>query len=244
MLLLAGCVQPGLAPGIEAATRRVLDALGIECCVPPAAGCCGAIRQHLDDARGALEEARRNIDAWWPLVEAGAEALVVNASGCGVMVREYGHLLRDDPAYAARATRIAALACDLAELVQRELPQLAALAVRTAVPARIAFHPPCTLQHGLRIVGVVEAILAALGAQLRPFPDAGQCCGSAGTYSLLQAPLAERLRQAKIAALEHSGADLVLSANVGCIEHLAGAARLPVRHWIEWVDERIAGGRA
>jgi glycolate oxidase iron-sulfur subunit len=241
VLLPAGCVQPGLMPNVDAATARVLDALGIETVVPRAGGCCGALRHHLEDRAGALAEVRRNVDAWWPHVEAGVEAIVTNASGCGVMVRDYAHLLRDDPVRAPRAARIAALARDLVEIVAPELPRLQAqLAVAGREPRRVAFHPPCTLQHGQRLAGRVEAVLARLGADLVRFADPGQCCGSAGTYSLLQPALAAELRDRKLAALDAAGPELVLSANVGCIAHLGGAARVPVRHWIEWVDARLA----
>jgi glycolate oxidase iron-sulfur subunit len=236
MLLLAGCVQPAMAPNINGATARVFDALGIELIVPRSAGCCGAIRQHLSDQPGALRQARRNIDAWWPHIEAGAEALVMNVSGCGAMVREYGHLLRHDPAYAAKAMRVSALTRDAAELLPALLPPL--LGQRGA-GTRVVFHPPCTLQHAQKIRGVVEAMLSEAGVQVLPFSDAHLCCGSAGTYSLLQPDLANQLRDRKLRALLAPGPDTILSANIGCITHLASAAQLPVQHWIEWVDARL-----
>jgi glycolate oxidase iron-sulfur subunit len=238
VLLLAGCVQPGLAPNVNAATARVLDALGMEAVVPPAAGCCGAVRQHLGDPQGALDDARRNVDAWWPQLQAGAEAIVMNASGCGAHVREYGHLLRGDPAYAAKAARVSAATRDVVEVVRARLPE--SPAARRA-SGRVAFHPPCTLQHGQRIRGQVEALLASLGATVVPFEDANLCCGSAGTYSLLQPALAAELRARKLAAIHSAAPDVILSANVGCVTHLAGAARVPVRHWIEWVDDLLSG---
>lgn len=248
VLLLAGCVQPGLAPGVNTATARVLDALGLEVLVPSDAGCCGAIRQHLGDPARALDDVRRNVDAWWPHVEAGAEAIVTNASGCGVTVREYGHLLRHDPAYAARAARIAALARDVVELVAPRVAELTGRAQPSdarggTVAPRLAFHPPCTLQHGQRIRGEVERVLATLGATVVPFRDEQLCCGSAGTYSLLQPALANELRDRKLAAIAAAAPDEILSANVGCIAHLGAAAGVPVRHWIEWVDDRL-GPRA
>jgi len=238
MLLLAGCVQPSLMPNVNFATARVLDALGIELIVPPEATCCGAIRHHTSDQRGALKEARRNIDAWWPHLEAGAEAIVLNASGCGAMVREYAHLLAEDVAYAAKARRVSDAVSDLAELLP---PLLEPHYVRlgTSRPERVVFHPPCTLQHAQRIRGTVEALLRASGATVLPFRDAHLCCGSAGSYSLLQPRIAEALRQRKLEALMAVKPDVILSANVGCLSHLSSGARIRVQHWIEWLDARL-----
>jgi glycolate oxidase iron-sulfur subunit len=236
MLLLAGCVQPAMSPNINAATARVFDALGIELLVPAAAGCCGAIRHHLSDQSGALEHAKRNIDAWWPHIQAGAEALVMNASGCGAMVREYAHLLRHDAHYAIKAARVSALTRDVAELLPALLTPLLA---QRGKGARLVFHPPCTLQHAQKIRGVVEAMLQASGAEVLPLSESHLCCGSAGTYALLQPQLANQLRDRKLAALLASGPDTILSANIGCISHLASAARIPVQHWIEWADARL-----
>ena len=238
LLLLAGCVQPSMQPNINAATARVLDALGIETVVPADAGCCGAIRQHLDDLDGALDDARRNIDAWWPQLEAGVEGIVLNASGCGSQVREYGHLLRDDPAYAAKARRVSDAARDLAEWLRDEAPALQER-VAPAGGVRLAFHAPCSLQHGQRVRGAVESLLAALGAEVLPVAEAHLCCGSAGTYSVLQPELSQRLRERKLEALTVGHPDAVLSANIGCIVHLAAKSTVPVRHWIEWLDERL-----
>ena len=239
MLLLAGCVQPALSPSINAATLRVFDALGITLQVAPDAGCCGAIRHHLDDHDGALSEARRNIDAWWPAVEAGAEAIVLNASGCGTMLHEYGHLLRHDAAYAAKAARISALVRDVAEVLPALLAQLAPR-LRERRAQRVVFHPPCSLQHGQKIRGAVESMLTTLGAEVLPFADAHLCCGSAGTYSLLQPQLSRELRDRKLAALGAPRPEVILSANIGCLTHLAGGTPLPVQHWIEWLDEQLA----
>ncbi|HEY5020552.1 MAG TPA: glycolate oxidase subunit GlcF [Steroidobacteraceae bacterium] len=239
MLLLAGCVQPSMSPNINAATARVFDALGIELIVPTAAGCCGAIRHHMTDHQGALLDVKRNIDAWWPHIEAGAEAIVMNASGCGAMVRQYAYLLRLDPVYASRAARVSALTRDLAELV----PPLLAPRIETLLsgkPERIVFHPPCTLQHAQNVRGVVEALLSAAGAQVLPFKDSHLCCGSAGTYSVLQPALANSLRERKLEAIMASEPDTILSANVGCIAHLATTAPVTVQHWIEWVDSRLS----
>jgi len=201
--------------------------------VAPGSGCCGAIRQHLDDHGGARNSIRRNIDAWWPFVESGqVEAIVSNASGCGAMVKDYAHLLREDPAYAAKANRIVELTQDVAEF-------LAGCTVPAAPRAqRVAFHPPCTLQHGLKIRGQVEALLRSLGAELVPVRDAHLCCGSAGTYSILQTGLSQELRERKLDALQEEAPEVILSANIGCIAHLQGGTETPVRHWIEWLDER------
>jgi glycolate oxidase iron-sulfur subunit len=241
VLMLEGCVQPAMAPNINTATARVLDAVGIEVVRTPGNGvqCCGALRFHLDDQEGAAAAARRNIDAWWPGILQGVEAIVVNASGCGVMVKDYWHLLAGDPAYAEKAAQVSALARDPCEL----LPAFATvLANRVATPAlpRVVFHPPCTLQHGQQIRGVVEELLQRLGAEVLPFDERHLCCGSAGSYSLLQPALAGRLRDRKLRALEAPQPDAILSANIGCIAHLRGATQRPVLHWIEWLDQAIA----
>ena len=237
MLLPIGCVQPSMSPSIDSATARVLDALQIQAITPPA-GCCGAIKYHLNDHDAALIEVRRNIDAWWPHIEAGVEAIVMNASGCGTMVKEYAHLLRDDPAYAAKAERVVALARDLAEILPAHAQTLRSK-LRDTAPERVVFHPPCTLQHGQKIRGVVEGLLETLGATVLPIPESHLCCGSAGTYSVLQPELSIQLRDRKLAGLQAQEPDVVLSANIGCITHLAGAAQVPVRHWIEWLDARL-----
>ncbi|MES2149590.1 MAG: glycolate oxidase subunit GlcF [Pseudomonadota bacterium] len=238
MLLLDGCVQPSMAPNINAATARVLDRVGVQLIVAPKAGCCGAIRQHLDDQRGALDDMRRNIDAWWPLVLAGAEAIVMTSSGCGVTVKDYGHLLRDDPIYGPRAQRISGITRDLSEIV----PQFeAALVARTrgAPAARVAYHPPCTLQHGQQIRGKVEQLLRALGVEVSLCADSHLCCGSAGTYSITEPVLSRKLRDLKVENLQATGAELIVSANVGCQAHLQGASALPVQHWIELIDRML-----
>jgi glycolate oxidase iron-sulfur subunit len=232
-----------MAPNINTATARVLDALGIETLRPKAAGCCGAIRYHLNDHDGGLADARRNIDAWWPYVKdaeaEGVIAIVVNASGCGVQVREYGHLLALDPAYAKKAERISAMAQDPAEL----LPSLAA-ELKQALPAplegRVVFHSPCTLQHGLKVRGAVESLLTSLGAQVPPVGEPHFCCGSAGTYSVLQSELATELRDRRLGHLQAPKPEVILSANIGCITHLASGTGTRVMHWIEWLDERLA----
>jgi glycolate oxidase iron-sulfur subunit len=241
VLLLNNCVQPSMSPSIDAATARVLDAVGVQSIIARGSGCCGAIRQHLDDQAGARDDFRRNIDAWWPLIEsAQVEAILINASGCGAMVAEYAHLLCDDPAYAAKARRVVELARDVAEFVPQALAASRPATAAGSPPMRVAFHPPCTLQHALKIRGQVEALLVALGAELVPVRDTHLCCGSAGTYSLLQPRLSQTLRARKLETLLEDRPQAILSANIGCITHLQAATQTPVRHWIEWVDEMLA----
>lgn len=244
MIALAGCVQPAMAPNINAAAARVLDALGISLIEAPRAGCCGALPFHLDDVEAARALARRNIDAWCPLLEAGAEAIVVTASGCGVHVRDYAHLLADDPDYAKRAARVVLLARDVSEIILAERQALLALLAGSppvaAEAQRLAFHSPCTLQHGQGIRGVVEELLAAAGYRLTAVSDGHLCCGSAGTYSVLQPEIALRLRDNKLAALASGQPELIVTANIGCLAHLQAGTALPVRHWIEILDTRLA----
>jgi glycolate oxidase iron-sulfur subunit len=244
MLMLAGCVQPAMMPNINAATARVLDAAGIQTVVAPKAGCCGAVKFHLNDQEGGKVQMRANIDAWWPLVEgnpggsAGVEAIVMNASGCGVTVKDYGHILKDDPAYAAKAARISELTKDLSEL----LPELAA-ALQGKVrgtAGQVAFHPPCTLQHGQQLRGDVERHLGALGFNIRVATNEPHlCCGSAGTYSVLQPALAYQLRDRKLGHLGAMTPEVIVSANIGCITHLQSGTATPVRHWVELLDQAL-----
>jgi glycolate oxidase iron-sulfur subunit len=244
MLVLDGCVQPAMAPNINAATARVLDALGVQLFKAPKAGCCGALRYHMNDQDGGLDDMRRNVDAWWPYVESGqVEALVMTASGCGVTVKEYGHLLAHDPAYAEKARRISAITKDLSEI----LPEFeGALAARMAgrMEERVAFHPPCTLQHGQQIRGKVEGVLRAAGVDVVLCADSHLCCGSAGAYSVLHPNIAHELRDRKLANLEATGAKEIVSANVGCITHLQSGTGTPVTHWIELIDRALSGAVA
>jgi len=256
VLLLAGCVQPAMMPNINSATARVLDACGIQTIVADkrgrsggqSAGCCGAIRTHLGDRDGGLADMRRNIDAWWPWVEqGGVEAIVMNASGCGVTVKEYGHALAHDAAYADKARRIGELTRDISELLPSLMePLMAPLKERArrrsrSVVSQLAFHPPCTLQHGQQLRGGVEALLRELGFEVQlAASESHLCCGSAGTYSVLQPVLAKQLRDRKLALLQPLGAQTIVSANIGCIQHLQSGTALPVRHWIEVLDEAIA----
>jgi glycolate oxidase iron-sulfur subunit len=239
MLVLEGCAQRVATPNTNAVTARVLDRLGISLLRTPAAGCCGALSQHLCAQEEALDAMRRNIDAWWPHVEGGAEAIIVSASGCSVMVKDYGVALRHDPLYADKARRVAALARDLSEILS-VLP-LEGLNI-DGQGRRVAFHSPCTLQHGQRIHGRVEASLRSAGYVLTEVADSHLCCGSAGTYSLLQPQLARRLLQNKLTALQHNAPECIVTANIGCQLQLAGGAQVPVGHWIELFDEMSARG--
>jgi glycolate oxidase iron-sulfur subunit len=244
LIALAGCVQPSMFPNINGATRRVLDRLGIEMVEVPGAGCCGAVRAHLNAAEGARDDARRNIDAWWPLLESGAEGLVMTASGCGSHVLEYAHLLQDDPDYALKAARVVLATRDISEVVTAEAaglaPLLEACKPLPEAQRRLAFHSPCSLQHGLKIRGTVESLLISAGFTLTAVADSHLCCGSAGTYSVLQPGLSKHLQDNKIAALTAGGPAAIVSANVGCVGHLQGATDLPVTHWIEVLDERLS----
>jgi glycolate oxidase iron-sulfur subunit len=230
VLMLNGCVQPGLAPQINHAAQQVLYALGINVVKESGDSCCGALSFHLNASAEAKNFMRRNIDAWWPHIERGAEAIVVTASGCAPMIKDYGRLLADDFRYARKATQVSELAKDISEVIAAEQPWQT---LPAASGKRIAFHAPCTLQHGQRIVGVVEDMLTRLGYQLVPVADAHLCCGSAGTYSILQAKLADPLRDNKLAALQAEDPELIATANIGCLAHMAGHARVPVVHWVE-----------
>ena len=247
VLLLAGCVQPAMSPNINSATARVLDAIGVQAVVAPKAGCCGAVKFHLNDQDGGKAQMRATIDAWWPHLqrqdgEAGVEAILMNASGCGVTVKDYGHLLADDPHYAAKAARISALTKDLSEW----LPELSAQLKGRIKPTAqtMAFHPPCTLQHGQQLRGGVEQHLGALGFQLKVTAcEPHLCCGSAGTYSVLNPELAYQLRDRKLGHLGQTfgaaGTEVIVSANIGCITHLQSGTATPVRHWVELLDQAL-----
>jgi glycolate oxidase iron-sulfur subunit len=283
MLVLEGCVQPSLSPATNASAARVLDRLGITL-VRADAGCCGAVPFHLNAHDDARVHMRRNIDAWWPYIEQGAEAIVITASGCGVMVKDYAHALAGDRAYAQKAKRVSALSKDISEVILAEAATLQTLIAHPSTAAseissvdpneeasaarraaggqipeqvrgpssaprrapiprqRIAFHPPCTLQHGLKIRGKVESLLTDLGYSLTPVPDAHLCCGSAGTYSILQPELSRQLQANKITALTSGDPERILTANIGCQAHLQAVSELPVRHWIEEVDRILPRG--
>ncbi len=243
VLMLAGCAQPAMGPNINSATARVLDAAGIQAVLAPKAGCCGAVKFHLNDQDGGKAEMRANIDAWWPFIEPavgqGVEALLMNASGCGVTVKDYGHLLCDDPLYAARAARVSAMTKDLSEW----LPELVA-ALRGKVEAAgqpaLVFHPPCTLQHGQKLRGGVEKHLAELGFRVRlASQESHLCCGSAGTYSVLNPTLSYQLRDRKLENLQAQPVEVIISANIGCITHLQSGTTVAVKHWVEVLDAAL-----
>jgi glycolate oxidase iron-sulfur subunit len=235
MLALAGCVQPALAPSINAAAARVLDRIGISLLEVPGAGCCGGIRFHLNYQEAGRDDMRSLIDTWWPLAAGReVEAIIATASGCGVTLKDYGHMLALDPAYRGKADRISSLTMDLGEALKPEdLPQ-------GRGRGRVAFQSPCSLQHGQQVLGKVEALLARVGYEVVPVRDAHLCCGSAGTYSLLHPGIARELRARKIAALTEAAPQVVATANIGCLTHLQAASPTPVRHWIELVDEALA----
>ncbi|HOB93643.1 MAG TPA: glycolate oxidase subunit GlcF [Aquabacterium sp.] len=244
MLMLAGCVQPAMLPNINAATARVLDAVGIQVVIAGKAGCCGALRTHLSDHDGGLADMRRNIDAWWPHIsgetaDGSVEAIVVNASACGVQIKDYGHALAHDTAYAQKAARIASLARDLSELLP-EIVKVLKPRMADAQPGKLAFHPPCTLQHGQQLRGGVEGGLRALGFDVAvAMNESHLCCGSAGTYSVLQPGLSKQLRDRKLVNLAELQPSAIVSANVGCIQHLQSGTATPVKHWVEALDDAL-----
>ncbi|MDY7577963.1 glycolate oxidase subunit GlcF [Herbaspirillum sp. RTI4] len=245
MLLLDGCVQPGMSPNINYATARVFDALEVQLLIAPKAGCCGAIRYHLNDQDGGLDDMRRNIDAWWPYIEGGegagglpVEAIVMNASGCGSTVKEYGHLLSHDPAYADKAARVSALTRDISEILPEFEAQLQQR-LKGKIGGRVAYHPPCTLQHGQQIRGKVEGLLRSVGVDVQLCADSHLCCGSAGTYSVLQPVLSYQLRDNKLKNLEATSPDAIVSGNIGCLAHLQSGTDTPVKHWVEMVDAAL-----
>jgi len=250
VVLLEGCVQPILGAAINPAAARVLDRLGISALRVRGAGCCGAVAQHLAAEADTLRQLRRNIDALWSTVEAGVEAIIETSSACTAMLGEYGHLLRDDPRYAARAARVSALARDLSAVLAAEAPALTAALQRpqlappdaATAATKVAFQAPCSLQHALKATGVVEPLLRAAGYALTAVNDGQRCCGSAGTYSILQPELSQRLLESKVRALEAGAPQLIATANIGCLHHIRGATALPVRHWVELIDERLARG--
>jgi glycolate oxidase iron-sulfur subunit len=242
VLVLEGCVQPSMSPNINSATARVFDAAGIQCVVAPKAGCCGAVKFHLNDQDGGMAQMRANIDAWWPHIEAGVEGIVINASGCGVTVKDYGHILHDDPAYAAKAKRVSELTKDVSEWLPELTPKLKDKVAGSA--SKIAFHPPCTMQHGMQLRGGVEKYMGELGFNVKTTGcEAHLCCGSAGTYSVLNPKISYELRDRKLSNLATTfgteAPDEIVSANIGCIIHLQSGTQTLVRHWIELLDQAL-----
>lgn len=239
VIMLSNCVQPAMMPSIDAATRRVLDAVGVGSRFVAGSGCCGAINFHLDAQEAACDQMRVNIDAWLPLLDAGeVEAIVINASGCGGMIKDYARHLQHDPAYAQRAARVVAAVKDVGEYLAPFATQIKAKMLRS--PGRTAFHPPCTLQHWQGLRAVNERLLTDLGFDLQIFADSHLCCGSAGTYSITQPVLSRELRTRKLQAIEETLPTTIVSSNIGCITHLQGGTQMPVRHWIEVLDEVMA----
>jgi glycolate oxidase iron-sulfur subunit len=248
VVIMRGCVQPVLAEGIDPAAAQLLDRIGISAVAASGSGCCGAVSQHLSAHAAALAQIRRNVDALWPHVQAGAEAVVFTASACSAMLQEYGRLLEDEPRYAARAARISAMARDISQLVTAEagaVDEALRTTAQTPAPAatrRVAFQAPCSLQHSLKLTGVVEPLLLAAGFTLTAVTDGQRCCGSAGTYSILQPQLSQQLLRAKVRALAADDPDVIATANIGCLQHIRGATAIPVRHWVELLAERLADG--
>lgn len=237
MLVLGGCVQPSMSPATNVACARVLQRLGISLVDLPGVGCCGAINHHLNDPETALEQMRMNIDVWWPEIEKGAEAIVMTASGCGSVVKEYGHLLKEDPVYKEKAKAISEKCMDLAEILVKE--DLSNLPIDATRSGPIAYHPPCTLQHGQKLTGLAEKILTQAGLELTHVADSHTCCGSAGTYSILQRTLSSKLKQNKVDNLEAGNPAMVATSNIGCQLHIQSATKLQVKHWIEVLDDLI-----
>ena len=246
MLILNGCVQPTLAPNINIATARVLDSLGITVLQVSEAGCCGAVTHHLNKQEEAISHIKRNIDAWWPHIESGAECIVITASGCGTMLKDYGHLLTDDPEYAERAKKISEISKDIVEILNTEGDNLNPLLSKLKKnPSKtISFHSPCSLQHGQQIKGATEAILERAGFKLTSVTDPHLCCGSAGTYSILQPDLSQRLLKDKVRNLEAENPDTIVTANIGCLTHIQSGTKTRVQHWIELIDQELSRSNA
>ena len=236
MLVLQGCVQSVVTPQTNQAATRILQKLDIELITAPKAGCCGAVSHHLSAPEEGLDFMRRNIDAWWPAIEQGVEAIVVTASGCGAVVKDYADLLKHDAVYADKARRVSELAKDISEILHQE--NLAAVTIKQSA-SKVAFHSPCTLQHGQKITGVVEQILQNAGFTLTHVEDSHLCCGSAGTYSILQPGLSQQLLDNKLSSLQCGQPDLIATANIGCQMHMASKAQVPVKHWLELIDEKL-----
>ncbi len=236
MLVLQGCVQSVVTPQTNQIATRILQKLDIELITAPKAGCCGAVSHHLSAAEEGLDFMRRNIDAWWPHIEQGVEAIVITASGCGTVVKDYAELLKQDKDYVDKARRVSALAKDISEILHKE--NLAAITTKQSA-SKVAFHSPCTLQHGQKITGVVEQILQHAGFTLTHVEDSHLCCGSAGTYSILQPKLSQQLLDNKLSALQSEQPDLIATGNIGCQMHIASKAQVPVKHWLELINEKL-----
>ena len=238
MILVDGCVQPSLTPETNHAARFVLNRLGIRVISVTGEACCGALNYHLAENDQARNFIKNNIDQWWPYIEDGVEAIVSTASGCGVMIKDYAYILRNDKDYADKAVRVSGMTKDIAEILSNEdIDKLSALLKCNG--QKVAFQNPCTLQHGQKLDSATEHLLEKAGFNLTEVPDKVLCCGSAGTYSLLQRKLSRKLLEDKIRALESGSPDIIATANVGCQLHLQQATSLPVKHWVELVAENI-----
>ena len=241
MLVLDGCVQPSMAPATNVSAARVLSAFGISLETAKSSGCCGAVHFHLNEQDKARDFMKQNIDAWWPFVEGGCEAIITTASGCGVMVKDYGHVLADDPHYAEKAKKVSELSCDIVEALSQVLSEedVSTYKTSSAAMGKIAYHPPCTLQHGQKLPMAAETILARFGFKLSPVADSHTCCGSAGTYSIFQPEISQQLRDNKVASLLADEPDIIATANIGCQLHIQAGSGRRVVHWIELLDSVI-----
>jgi glycolate oxidase iron-sulfur subunit len=236
VLMLSGCVQPTLAPNTNAAATRLLDSLGIQAVEISITQCCGSVGLHTSRFDQGRAQARKLIDLWWPQVESGVEAIVVTATGCAVTIRDYTELFESEPAYAHKAETIAGLTKDLSEILTKEFETQT---IRLKGSRRVAFHSPCTLQHGLGLAGKVEGLLASAGYHLCRVDNGHLCCGSAGTYSLLQPELSSSLRSQKQLALSIDSPEVIATANVGCQVHIASGSKIPVVHWVELLNDAM-----
>ncbi len=237
VLMLSGCVQPTLTPNTNGAAIQLLDHLGISTIELETRHCCGAVGMHTSQIEQGKAQARKLIDEWWPHIEDGVEAIVVTATGCGVTVKDYAAIFAHESAYHERAKTVSNLACDLSEIIAREIKNEPI--IKIAEKKRVAFHSPCTMQHGLGLKGVVEGLLEDVGYDVCQVADAHLCCGSAGTYSILQPKMSNQLRVNKQAALTVDTPEIIATANIGCQLHIADGLNVPVVHWIELVYEAL-----
>ncbi len=240
VIMLAGCVQPTMSPNINLATARVLDKLNVTPVMPSNAGCCGAINLHMSEHEAGLDDMRRNIDAWIPLLNSGVKAIIINASGCGATVKEYGYHLQNDANYQDKANRISEAAMDIVEYLETRAQDLLELMPAHTQQATLAYHPPCSLQHGMKLGGRVEMLLHKMNINVCLPHESNLCCGSAGTYSFFQPEFSEQLRDRKLGNLDELKPDVILSANIGCIAHLQSATQTPVEHWVEYLDRMLS----
>jgi glycolate oxidase iron-sulfur subunit len=236
--LLAGCAQPVLKPSINEATIRLLTRHGVEVVLPKGSGCCGSLTHHLGEAGPALAAARTNIAAWWHEIEGeGLDAIIANASGCGTTLKDYGFMLREQPAWAEKAARVAPLARDVTEV----LAELGLRPAKPASPLSVAYHSACSMQHGQKLNVLPRRLLAEAGFEVHEVPEGHLCCGSAGTYNILQPHLAGQLRNRKLANIARTGAAIVATGNIGCIQQLEAGLEIPILHTVELLDWATGG---